>query len=220
MNETLTKISFDPIYDHTEEKQEVAPNANVKSFQNSFHLFGISYSGRTDGIVDFNFALTMRQLEKLIHDKTGENIKIFTSGTVNMSASDVLNKFFPKPSKIVNPVAPVAPVDTVAPDGVDQNVAFKNLLSENLPVVGKLFNGGGAQELATAAKTLETVIGKEIGKSIVGVIWNDKQHIFNTNVDDIRRALDLIDQHKKVSQKISSRLDDRFLKMSKILSEK
>lgn len=83
------------------------------------------------------------------------------------------------------------------------NQAFQNLLSENLPIVGTLYNG----DLIDAAKKLEMAIGKEINIPMSGMIWNDQKKQFNTTPDDIRKSLDIIQMHKSPKSIQSSRND-------------
>lgn len=201
-------------------QNEPSVNQSVLAFQKALPGFGIVYTGNLDGVIDSTFAKAMKNLEELIQAKTGELMigKIF-SGNINMSVGDVYRNYFPELKKI--PFEPIRS-DLMKSEiqinkNNDTNDAFKLLLSENLPIVGKLYNG----DLSTAAKTLETVIGKEIGKPMNGIIWNDQKQTFNTTPDDIRKALSLISSHRKDLPKISGimPLDERFLKMSKILLE-
>jgi hypothetical protein len=94
---------------------------------------------------------------------------------------------------------------------------WESFLSQQLPVVGKLYQG----DLATAGKRLETAIAKSIGKPMNGVIWNDTTHNFNTTVEDVQKALELIQAHKTTEIKTAQfTIDQRVAKMSQMLLEK
>lgn len=200
--------------------EPVAGNANVKAFQLALSGLGIPYSGNTDGVVEPEFIRAMRGLEDLIQAKTGEVMsgKLFSGTSVVMPLHEVYQKFFPEKVK-TKPPLPDLPKQDI-PNKIDNTVminnAFKDFLSQELPVVGKLYTG----DLEIAAKKLEMSIGQEIGKSIQGVIWNDQKKTFNTTTDDIRKALNMIATHRQNKPKTATlSIDTRFAKMAAILAE-
>lgn len=73
---------------------------------------------------------------------------------------------------------------------------FQSFFNQNNPIIGKLYTGPQDgkvnDQIISAAKTAESIIGSKINKSVAGIIWNDSQKKFNTSSSDVRHALDLI----------------------------
>lgn len=221
------------------EQSIVAPNSNIRAYQLALPSLGIPYSGTADGIANPDFIRSMRGLEDLIQARTGDSVagKILSGGNVGLSLTEVYRRWFPErlkseptSNKLIDKTDnkhdnKLDSIDVDLPaDGKpnenkqDMNDAFKTLLSQDLPLVGRLYNGQG--DPSFAAQTLESAIGKEIGKSMAGVIWNDQKKIFNTTPDDIRRALQMIQQHHQdLPKKVESTVDDRFILLSSMMLE-
>ncbi len=166
-------------------------------------IFGISYNGPKDGKMNQSLIESMMALES----KYKAYGQIFTGSDIKMSVNEAKNKFIDE--KVIK--------DT----NEDHQDTFLNkwesFLSQQLPVVGKLYQG----DLATAGKKLETEIAKSIGKPMNGIIWNDATHSFNTTIEDVKKALELIQTHKTAEIKsVQFTIDQRVAKMSQILSEK
>lgn len=76
----------------------------------------------------------------------------------------------------------------------------------------------GTDDFASASKNIENKISQAIGKNVSGMIWNDQKKTFNTTIEDVKKALELIQKHSKNTTKQAFfERDKRFLKMSKLL---
>lgn len=187
----------------------MAESSLILDWQNALPVFGIPYTGSKDGKMNQSLMEAMMVLE----NKYKAYGQIFTGSDIKMSVDEAKNKFLgadKSKEKI--------PQET--PKEVQQDSSLKkweSFLSQQLPVVGKLYQG----DLATAGKRLETAIAKSIDKPMNGVIWNDTTHNFNTTVEDIKKALELIQAHKTTEIKAAQfTIDQRVAKMSQMLLEK
>src|SRR5690606_19824043 len=74
-------------------------------------------------------------------------------------------------------------------------ISFKKYLSQNNPVIGKLYFGDINHEIdqgfELSIKSLEKKISKAINKDITGTIWNNGL-VKDASVEDIDKALKLI----------------------------
>lgn len=188
------------------------PNQSILEWQNSFSAFGISYSGPKDGKINADFITAIVAVER----KLNAFGQIFTGTGVRMSATDAQKKFLNQVQK-TEPAPAAEPTSSVPKTESQDMKVWESFLSQNLPVVGSVYNG----DLAAAGKTLEAAIGKSINKSLTGVIWNDAKKSFNTTPDDIKKALDLIaTKSQTTGKKAEFLMDDRIAKLSRWLSEK
>lgn len=187
----------------------MAESSLILDWQNTLPVFGIPYTGPKDGKMNQSLMEAMMALE----NKYKAYGQIFTGSDIKMSVDEAKNKFL-SADKSKEKI----PQET--PKKVQQDSFLKkweSFLSQQLPVVGKLYQG----DLATAGKRLETAIAKSIGKPMNGVIWNDTTHNFNTTVEDIQKALELIQAHKTTEIKTAQfTIDQRVAKMSQMLLEK
>lgn len=204
-------------------------NQKVYDFQLALSSFGIPYhlpkDGSKNGIPDTAFVIAVRALESKLQAKTGEKVfgTIISGNSLLMSADEVAKKFFGKEQKSDKQTQEVT--ETSKEENADSLIkSFQTLLSQTLPVAGKLYlgpiDGIVNKDLIKAAKSLEQVISSNIeGKTLNGVIWSDYKKSFNTTPDDIKKALELLELNNKNSkQKTSSNLDQRFIKLAKILN--
>lgn len=182
-------------------------NQQVLEWQNSFSIFGISYSGPKDGSINSQFITAILAVER----KLQAYGQIFTGSGVKMSVADAKKKYLPSDNVSIPSSAP----QENNLDGKQDMKIWESFLSQNLPVVGVLYTG----DMAEAGKKLEAAIGKSINKSVAGVIWNDTKKVFNTTPDDIKKALDLIAIQSP--QKITElSMDNRITKLASFLFDK
>lgn len=94
--------------------------------------------------------------------------------------------------------------------------SFQELLSQNLPVVGKLYQGPidgiPNQQLSQACQTIEGKLSKLLGISVVGMIYNPQNKSFNVSTDDLKKSLQTVAQHlpkleEKSQEKINTTVD-------------
>jgi hypothetical protein len=177
----------------------------ILEWQNSFGLFGITYSGAKDGEINQSFIEAMMALENK-YKAYGE---IFTGTGVRLTVADAKKKYL-EPTSIVKTVPSTE-------NHADEMKIWESFFNQNLPIVGKVYDG----DLAAAAKKIESAISKSINKPMNGVIWNDVKKQFNTTPDDVKKALNVIDIHNnKELKQAKFTIDERVFKMSKILFEK
>lgn len=196
--------------------------AQVQGFVKSKRPAGFGYSGAADGILTEDFLATLNSIQNLLTIGSGSPVKVVSgrkispNAIVNMTAAMAkINGEPVVPQADAAVVAPAAQVPTIS--NVTANKQWISFLSENLPVVGTMYNG----DVGASAKKLEAAIGAALdGKSIEGVIWNDSKKTFNTTPDDIRKALSLIASNKKTApKKACFTVDQRVFKMSQILCD-
>lgn len=194
---------------------------NVLQLQNYIKAvkpLGLGYSLPADGIVTTEFIALLNHLQALLSNK---KLNLVNGKTVNPNALAQLVKAVGKELPKVKEtklekedvVSSDKPEESKNEDIVNKNSAWESFLSENLPVVGKLYSG----DLSKAAKNLEAAIGKEIDKPMSGVIWNESKKSFNTTPDDIRNALNKIQKHKETPsfKKAKFTQDERVIKFAK-----
>lgn len=156
----------------------------ILDWQNSLSEFGINYSGPKNGLMNMQFIAAMMALESKLK-AYGE---LFTGSGVKISVTEAKKKYLTSKSS-----------------------GWESFLSQNLPMVGKVYDG----DLAVAGKKLEDRIGKFINKQIRGSIWSDEKQQFNTTPDDIKKSLDLIQSYQNSK---SATLDqNRMVKMVELL---
>lgn len=185
-------------------------NPLLSDWQNALPTFGIPYTGPKNGELSQAFIEAMMALE----DKYKAYGQIFTGSGVKMSVSEAKQKFLSN----VKSEPKTEIVENVTPSTQESSLKkWESFLSQQLPVVGKLYEG----DLATAGKKLETTISQAINKPMHGVIWNDVTHQFNTTTEDVKKALELIQAHKSNSVATAKfTIDQRVTKMSQMLLEK
>ncbi len=203
-------------------------NPKILDFQNNLAGLGVAYSGPKDGTSNSQFGAAMMALESKLQAQTGQSMigRIFDGKNVRMTVSEVMSKFpqkeAPKDPTIKDPKKPEDLAPSLPPDQIIK--AFQSALGSGLPVVGKLYNGpvDGIynEELVSAAKKIESVIGDRIKKPMAGIIWNDSKKQFNTTPEDIKSALNKLEQNNSVEpKKAELSKDQRILKLSKLLQD-
>jgi len=77
--------------------------------------------------------------------------------------------------------------------------SFQELLSQNLPVVGRLYQGPidgiPNQQLSQACQSIEGRLSKLLGISVAGMIYNPQNKNFNVTIDDLKKSLQTVAQH-------------------------
>lgn len=198
--------------------------SNIVEFQKALPSFGIKYLGPADGSLNVEFISAMIQLEQAIQSKTGKEVqgKIFSGGQVLMSPSEVINAFI-SPSSNKPEVEKEKEVKEAPqpPKSLDNIKSFQIFLKEKGLYAG-LVDGVSNPELSSAAKKLEAQISHLVpGIPINGAIWNEAKQQFNTSVEDVKQALELISNNqgssKKVSPEIKQARDRRFATLAKFL---
>lgn len=201
-------------------------NQKVYDFQKALPAFGVKYTipSGGEGISDPAFKIAIKTLEVILQNKTNEPFinKIMSGSTLMMSASDVASKYFNKDKSSQNTSeqeASKAPSTQIPSQPSPSIKSLQQLLSEQLPIAGKLYSGplDGIvnKDLESAAQKLESIIAKETGKPASGLIWNTNSKSFVTTSEDIRTALNLL-QNKTKS---AFTHDERFLKFAEILQK-
>lgn len=179
-------------------------NQGILDWQNSLPGFGISYDGPKNGLLNPQFISSMVSLE----NKYKAYGDIFTGSGVKMSVHEAQRKFLSKTDEIITKPSDEKEVTNMK--------VWESFLSQNLPVIGKVYDG----DLSVAGKKLETAIGNSIGRSMTGIIWNDIKKQFNTTPDDIKKSLNLIQaQQQKEPKKAELTMDDRVYKMSLLFNK-
>lgn len=94
--------------------------------------------------------------------------------------------------------------------------AFQELLSQTLPVVGKVYQGPidgiANQQLAQACQNIENKLSKILNIPIVGMIYNQQNKKFNVSLDDLKKSLQTVAQHlpklkEKPEEKINAEVN-------------
>lgn len=186
---------------------------------------GVGYALPADGVMTPQFEAVLGYLQSAFSGD-GHKISLLNGKLVNPSGVAQLQKLLSPAKPETQDKKPAEDKSTTEkPEdreiktldkkpGEEKNTAWESFLGQSLPVVGKLYDG----DIEKAAKNLEAAIGKEIGKSMAGVIWNDSKKSFNTTPDDIRSALNKIQEHKKTATKTAEfTQDQRVLKFAELL---
>lgn len=180
-------------------------NPLILSWQQALPGFGISYSGPQDGQLNPGFITGILEFE----NRYKLYSQVWNGSNIVMSVAEAKKK-------LGHPTEPSEePSETLPTESTEksvQNQVWKNFLSHDLPLVGKLYNG----DLGVAAQNLEVAIGKYLGKSIQGMIWNPDKKIFNTTPEDIQEALLLLSK-RQTSTTVSSTIDERLFRMAELL---
>jgi len=197
----------------------------ILEWQNSFSLFGVNYSGPKDGTLNPQFINAILNVETK-YKAFGE---ILNGDKIIMTVSQAKSKFLNiqqdnsiKPPETKDDSEKLSPnsltdkeEDKKAPTSLsppDEDKQWVSFFNQNLPLIGKLYNG----DLGVTAKNAEIAIGKLINKPMIGVIWNDQKKVFNTTQDDIKNALNLIQQHTQKQAKYT--MDYRIMRLAEIFS--
>lgn len=202
----------------------------LQAFIKAKRPLGIGYALPADGVMTPQFAEVLQYLQSAL-SSTGKKVQLISG---NSPAPDALQSLLslepsvPESKPVPQDKKPLEEIPDEEP-GVrlikelknpkkldEKNAQWEAFLSESLPVVGRLYNG----DLGKAAQNLEAMIGKEIEKTMTGVIWNNVNKSFNTTPDDVRSALSKIQAHKETAKKQANfKQDERIIRMSQMLQK-
>lgn len=196
-----------------EDKEEDKSNNFIKQVQLVMKNppAGTSYSGPVDGEMNPQLISSLKNLEMAVQARTGKptigtilngisiNQKAFLETIKSLSAEkEEVKKEEPKPED--KPVEEKSKEESNLPQ--ESIREFQSFLSSPHPIIGAPYQGPidglPNNKLIAAAKATESAMANALNdKKILGMLWNDSKKTFNTSVEDLSQALNLIQNSKK-----------------------
>jgi hypothetical protein len=184
--------------------------SSIKQLQNflSSKPFNIPYSFSIPGAFDLNIPNVVNKFQSILKQKLPNKSipNILNGEKINLGALNTNIKLYnelkaAEKSKATEPTkeekTEISSKDQEPSKELDKidelTKSFQSYF--NLPTTGI-----HDQTLISKAKETESILAKELNDdSVKGMIWNDTKKSFNTSVDDVKSALNLIQNNKKTS---------------------
>jgi hypothetical protein len=180
------------------------------------------YPGPIDGKVSRKLLDVLLNFQWTIQRKTGKTANI-------VSGNSISGQEFSKAMKILQEdILKEKPKDKEPEKTKEEKSelikSFQSFLSKSNPIIGAPYKGEvdgiSGEKLAAVAKSVEAALAVRINnKRIYGALWNNSTKTFNTTVDDLRAALELIMKYEAEKKKKAGLLkhNDRISKLARLI---